>query len=665
ADVVLKDWATREPRLRKEGIALLLSRSAWTTRLLAAIEGGTVSVGELDLPQQQALLEHADESIRIAAAKSFRPRNSGERQQEIERFAAAVTENGDPGKGRQVFQRYCATCHRLQDLGHVVGPDITSYAGKPVQSLLIAMLDPNKAVDPRYQSYVVVLKDGRIVTGLIAEETASGLTFLAAEGKRESVLRSEIDEILSTGRSLMPEGFWQNATPEDVNHLWAFFRTLRSPPKTLEGNQPTLVEIPTSGNTALLASQAEIYGGDITFELPFQNVGFWHGKDDMVRWRIRSPGVRQIDVWAEWACDANAAGNAFVIEGVEPVLKGKVGSTGAWSRYALQNLGTVTVREGESDIVIRPAGELRSALADLRALHLVQLDGVPLATGMVEDSKTASSSLKTVADIAAFLVDDRQPAAEREAIIAANLDRASNIIPLMAQGLPHDAGSKEEYRRIPWIWRLAIAVGKDGDAEQIRSVLAVSLPQADQPLEHWQAVVIGGGLINGISLSGKWPHEELSALMAADEPLQSAWQRTLELSTLMADDESVPAGTRYDALRIVAMLDWSKSRTQLQRYLQKGVNDELQMGAISGLSDIQDAEAASMLIKAFANFSDGNQQLALDALLRTDDRCLSLLNALAESRLPEDLKLHDKVQSLREHASESVRELAERVITRP
>ena len=130
----------------------------------------------------------------------------------------------------------------------------------------------------------------------------------------------------------------------------------------------------------------------------------------------------------------------------------------------------------------------------------------------------------------------------------------------------------------------------------------------------------------------------------------------------MADDEIVPAGTRYDALRIVAMLDWSKSRRKLERYLQKGVNDELQMGAISGLSDIQDAAVSSILIKAFANFSDSNQQLALDALLRTDDRCLALLNALADARLPAELRQHAKVTALREHASESVRLHAERIL---
>ena len=662
ADVVLADWASREPRLRKEGVALLLSRPAWTQRLLSAVETGTVSAGELDLPQQQALLENTDESIRMAAAKSFKPRTSAGRQQAIDLFTAALKENGDPGKGRQVFQKHCSNCHRLQDTGHLVGPDIVAYSGKPVQSLLIAMLDPNQAVDPRYQSYVAVLKDGRSVTGLIAEETASGLTLLAAEGKRESVLRSEIDEIRSTGKSLMPEGFEQNATPEDMNHLWAYFRTLRLPPKTLEGNQPTVVEVPSEDNVALLASQAEIYGGDITFEVPYQNIGFWHGTDDTVRWRIKSPIVRQARVWAEWACDANAAGNTFVIEGVEPVLKGKVGSTGAWSRYQLQALGTVTIREGESDIVIRPGGKLRSALADLRALHLVRLDGVPLATGMVEAPKPPSTSLKNVADIAAFLIDDGRLTAEREAIIAANLDQAAKIIPLMVQGMPAGAGNEEEYRRIPWIWRVAIAVGKNGDAQQIRSVLAGSLPQDDHPLEHWQAVVIGGGLINGLSLSGKWPQDELSALLKENGALQTAWNRTLQLSTKMADDESVPTGTRYDALRIVAMLDWKTSRMQLERYLQKGVHAELQMGAISGLSDVQEAAVASMLIKGFADFSVENRQLALDALLRTDDRSLALLNALSQARLPTELRQHDKVAALREHASEPVRVLAERVL---
>ncbi len=235
-----------------------------------------------------------------------------------------------------------------------------------------------------YQSYVVVLNDGRSVTGLIAEESASSLTLLAAEGKRESVLRSEIEEIRSTGKSLMPEGFEQNATAEDVNHLWAFFKTLQAPPKTIDGNTPELIEVPQRGNVPLLASQAEIYGGEIAFELPFQNVGFWHHKEDFVRWRIHSIGIRQVDLWVEWACDQGSAGNKFQIDGTEPALNGTVRSTDGWDRYQLIRIGRVSIREGASELVIRPAGELQSALMDLRAIHLVTPGGVPLAAGIVK-----------------------------------------------------------------------------------------------------------------------------------------------------------------------------------------------------------------------------------------------------------------------------------------
>ena len=170
AEFLLSDWAAREPRLRKEAIALLLSRQAWTQRLISAITDRTVSMRELDLSQQQLLLDHPDKGIRAAAALNFKPQTSASRQQVIDRYTAALNNDGDPGKGRLAFQKHCSNCHRVQELGHVVGPDIMAYSGKPVHSLLIAMLDPNQAVDPRYQAYVVVLNSGRSVTGLITEQ---------------------------------------------------------------------------------------------------------------------------------------------------------------------------------------------------------------------------------------------------------------------------------------------------------------------------------------------------------------------------------------------------------------------------------------------------------------------------------------------------------------
>jgi hypothetical protein len=475
-------------------------------------------------------------------------------------------------------------------------------------------------------------------------------------------LRSEIEQIRSTGKSLMPEGFEQNASPEDVNNLWAWLQTIRQPPKSIEGNKPGVVTVPSSGNVALQAAQAEIYGGDITFETPFQNIGYWHGKDDVVRWRIQAENARELAVWGEWACDPNAAGNGFLIEGVQPSLKGNVGSTGAWSRYQLVYLGKTLIQEGDSELVIRPAGDLRAALADLRALHLVQIGGVPLATGMVADDEKPSKPPVTAAEIAARLIDDNVAAADREKLIAANLEKAAEIIPLMAVGLPEESGSKEEYRRIPWIWRVAVAVGKSADAGNVKAVLRVSLPASEKRLEHWQSVVIGGGLINGLTLAGHWPDEVLAKILEGDQPLQAAWDHALLESSTMADDESVPTGTRYDALRMVALRDWSMAKPQLEKYLQKGINDELQMGAVSGLADVRDMKAAEMLIGAYGYLSDHNRSLALEGMLRDDAKILLTLQAIENSNLPPELKKNEMVLKLREHSNAEIRKQAALVI---
>jgi hypothetical protein len=247
-------------------------------------------------------------------------------------------------------------------------------------------------------------------------------------------------------------------------------------------------------------------------------------------------------------------------------------------------------------------------------------------------------------------------------VIAAQLKQAGDIIPLMAQGLPADSGSKEEYRRIPWIWRVAIAAGKSGDTDTIRSILIASLPAEGQRLEHWQSVVIGGGLINGISLSGPWPSEELTKIVGEDASLKTAWHRSLELATAMADDESVPTGTRYDALRMVALRDWAIAGPQLLRYLQKGVHNELQMGSISGLADVRQPEVAGHLINGYQHFSAHNRELVIKALIRSEDRCLALLQALADGKLAADVKQHASVRKLTEHESEAVRQAAQNVL---
>jgi putative heme-binding domain-containing protein len=97
---------------------------------------------------------------------------------------------------------------------------------KSPQDLLIALLDPGREAQPIYANYTALLVDGRIVTGLIAAETASTVTFRRAEGKEDVVLRDQIDELRSAGVSLMPVGLEKDLSPEQIADVIEFVKSI-------------------------------------------------------------------------------------------------------------------------------------------------------------------------------------------------------------------------------------------------------------------------------------------------------------------------------------------------------------------------------------------------------------------------------------------------------
>jgi hypothetical protein len=228
------------------------------------------------------------------------------------------------------------------------------------------------------------------------------------------------------------------------------------------------------------------------------------------------------------------------------------------------------------------------------------------------------------------VMDDATPAKEREAIINAHRELSVDFLKALIADLKPGA---DEYRRIPWIWRVAIAAGKRNDTGEIHRILDYTLPKNNESLREWQAVVIGGGIINGLGLVGVWPRERLDEILQGDAKLMARWQRANDLASKMADDESVKTGTRYDALRMVAMDSWKRSGAQLTKYLAKGVNGELQQGAIGGLSDMRSPEVASALAAGLGHYSKSNREFALDALVRDEARVAVLLDEFAAGRV--------------------------------
>ena len=105
-------------------------------------------------------------------------------------------------------------------------PDARSVAG--------SILDPNRAVDNNYFGYTVTTQDGRVLTGIIAAETASSITLKQPEGKVEVILRDEIDELKGSGLSLMPVGLEKNIDAAQMADLITFLKNWRY----IDGNVP-------------------------------------------------------------------------------------------------------------------------------------------------------------------------------------------------------------------------------------------------------------------------------------------------------------------------------------------------------------------------------------------------------------------------------------------
>jgi putative heme-binding domain-containing protein len=223
--IVIANWKSFTPSLRGQALDLLMSRDAWRRQLLDALGKGQVLAGDVDAKRRQLLLQQKDEGLRSQAAKLFTGVTRVDRQKVLDEHAVVLTMTADSTRGQAVFARRCATCHRLGNTGFAVGPDLASVATKTPAYLLTEILDPNRNVDIRYHEYVAATKSGRLVTGILSSESAASVTIRSQDGKEQTLLRSELEDLKSTGKSLMPEGLEKDLSRQDLADVILFLRS--------------------------------------------------------------------------------------------------------------------------------------------------------------------------------------------------------------------------------------------------------------------------------------------------------------------------------------------------------------------------------------------------------------------------------------------------------
>ncbi len=229
ARAIIGGWKAMSPTARREAAEVLFSRAAWIGALLDAVEAGRLAASEIDPLRLKQLLENPSRPIRDRATKLLGADAPRERSAVLAAFQPALEGQGDREKGKAVYKKACATCHKAEGEGVEVGPDLATVASRSPEDLLTHVLDPNREIAANYLNYNVETADGRVVSGIIASESAAALVLKRAEGVTEVVPRDQIERIASTGISLMPEGLEKDLAPDDFRDLIAFIRSIQAP----------------------------------------------------------------------------------------------------------------------------------------------------------------------------------------------------------------------------------------------------------------------------------------------------------------------------------------------------------------------------------------------------------------------------------------------------
>lgn len=129
--------------------------------------------------------------------------------------------------GRQMFgAASCFACHRFDNQGGSVGPDLTSLSGRfSARDILESVMEPSKQISDQYGSVQIITMNGKVVNGRIINLAGDSLrvqTDMLRPGTLTSVDRKQIDEIIESKVSMMPKGLLNTLNEDEVLDLMAY-----------------------------------------------------------------------------------------------------------------------------------------------------------------------------------------------------------------------------------------------------------------------------------------------------------------------------------------------------------------------------------------------------------------------------------------------------------
>lgn len=226
-ELLVRSWQKFAGAEKAALVGSLVSRVSFAKILLEEIAAGRIAREEITAfhARQICALGDAALSKQLADVWGDLREGDGDKAKLIAGFKARLTSGelakADLGRGRVLYETACASCHMLHGGGGNIGPELTGSGRGNLDYLLENILDPGAVVSAGYRLHTVSLKDGRVISGILAGQTERTLS-LRLPGQDFTIERAEIAKQEVAPSSMMPEGLLLGLKAAEVRDLIAY-----------------------------------------------------------------------------------------------------------------------------------------------------------------------------------------------------------------------------------------------------------------------------------------------------------------------------------------------------------------------------------------------------------------------------------------------------------
>ena len=224
---ILSHLSKLKPKVQHDALSTMASRLTYATELMAAIDNQSVDAELLSADVVRQLRAHNDPKINRQLERFWGISRSSSvaKLDEIKKYKRIVEMgNSDLSKlsnGRVMFNRVCASCHKLYGEGGEIGPDLTGSDRKNLHYILSNVIDPNAEIPNDYRTAIIRMKDNRVLIGVVRSREPKRIT-VVTPSEVIFLPKRDVAKIDSQNYSIMPEGLIRVFKDQELRDLISY-----------------------------------------------------------------------------------------------------------------------------------------------------------------------------------------------------------------------------------------------------------------------------------------------------------------------------------------------------------------------------------------------------------------------------------------------------------